>query len=232
MLEAILEYQQKDGQLVTIEREIIDSKAKKVVNQMFGLVKNAQQKLVVIEHNANILISEFNELSATFEKESKDVENFTKQKIEGVSPEDLVNYEKKVNEANVNLLLLEKNISRLSNSISDILKNFEKTKNEGIQAKQRYTQGMDAYNNLLESKQPIIKKLKKELAELEKKADAKLMSKYKKMRDDKKFPIFVPLLGHSCGGCSMELATSQINKLDENGMLECENCHRIIYKNK
>jgi len=232
MLEAILEYQEKDGQLVAIEREITESKAKKVVNQMYGLIKTAQQKLVTIEQKANELIAEYNSLMSTFDKENKNVETFYKQKLESISPEELAEYEKKTNETNINLLLLEKNISKLSKSISDILKDFEQTKNEGVQAKQRYTQGMNAYNSLVESKEPSVKKLKKELADLEKKADPKLMAKYKKMRDDKKFPIFVPLLGHACGGCSMELPSSQLNKLDENGMLECENCHRIIYKNK
>lgn len=230
MLQPILEYQKKDKELVDIEREIADSKAKKVVNQMVGIVRNAQQKIVSIEKNASTLIAEFNELVANYEKQSKQVESFTKQKLESISAEQLAEYEKQINDVNTNLLLLEKNISKLSKSISTELKEFEKTKNEVVEAKKRHAQGMSAYNALLESKKAQMDKLKSELEVLSKKAEPKLLAKYKKMRADKTFPVFVPLLGNSCGGCSMELPLSQINKLEETGLLECENCHRIIYK--
>ncbi len=230
MLKAILEYQKKDGQLVTIEREIASSKAKKVVNHMVNLIKTAQQKLVLLEKNAQDLISQFNELMTNFEKEHKVVETFFKQKKDEASIEELVEQEKKANDANANLLILEKNISKLSKAISDKLKEFESTKNEGVQAKKRYTQGRAEYDALVQSKGGEVKKLKKELSELEQSADPKYMAKYKEMREDRKFPIFVPLLGNSCGGCSMELAILQQNKLEENSILECENCHRIIYR--
>ena len=70
MLEAILEYQKKDGQLVKIENEISNSKAKKVVNQMVAVVKDGQQKIVSIEKNANNLIKSFQDLEANFNKQN------------------------------------------------------------------------------------------------------------------------------------------------------------------
>lgn len=229
MLESILEYQKKDAQLVAIEREITDSKAKKVVNQMADFVKSAQQKLVVIEKNAAILLEEYQKLYAEYQADAKVVDGLSKQKFETLTKEELKNYEKEANELVAKMLVVEKNIATLSHKIKDTLTEFEKTKAQGMQAKQRHTQGLTSYNQLVKSKQTEIEKLKKELVELECKTDKKLLAKYQKMRDDKKFPVFVPLNSNSCGGCSMELPSSQLNKIDENGMLECENCHRIIY---
>lgn len=230
MLEEMLEYQKKDGQLVKIEKEISESKAKKVVNQMVGIVKSAQQKLVVTEKNAAVLIKSYNELLKSFENQQKLTLKYLKLKPENEQDDKITEYEKNIKETTTNLLLIQKNITKLSKSITETLKEFENAKNDVIEAKKKHAQGMSAYNKLLESHTKEIEDLKKELTKLEKKVDPKLLTKYKKMREDKKFPIFVPLLNSSCGGCSMGLAVSQVNKLEEKGMLECENCHRIIYK--
>lgn len=230
MLEEMLEYQKKDGQLVKIEKEISESKAKKVVNQMVGIVKDAQQKLMQTEKNATILIKNYDTLNKSFINQQKITLKYLKLKAENEQDEAIVEYEKSIKEATTNLLLIQKNIAKLSKSITDTLKQFEQYKTDVIDAKKKHAQGMAAYNKLVESHEKEIEDLKKELVKLEKKVDPKLLAKYKKMREDKKFPIFVPLLNSSCGGCSMGLAVSQVNKLEEKGMLECENCHRIIYK--
>ena len=230
MLEEMLEYQKKDGQLVKIEKEISESKAKKVVNQMVGIVKDAQQKLMQTEKNATILIKNYDSLNKSFINQQKITLKYLKLKTENEQDDAIVEYEKSIKEATTNLLLIQKNIAKLSKSITDTLKQFEQYKTDVIDAKKKHAQGMAAYNKLVESHEKEIEDLKKELVKLEKKVDPKLLAKYKKMREDKKFPIFVPLLNSSCGGCSMGLAVSQVNKLEEKGMLECENCHRIIYK--
>lgn len=229
MLESILEYQKKDAQLVAIEREIAESKAKKVVNQMASFVKSAQQKLVVIEKNASSLLEEFKKISEEFYADVKKVESLSKKKYETLDKDELKVCEKEANDLVAKLLVVEKNIASLSKKIKDTLNDFDVTKDQGMKAKQRHTQGLNSYNELVKSKQVEIDKLKKELEELASKTDKKFLTKYQKMREDKKFPVFVPLNANSCGGCSMELPSSQLNKIQENGMLECENCHRIIY---
>ena len=59
----------------------------------------------------------------------------------------------------------------------------------------------------------------------------KLYEKYKSMRADKIFPVFVPLRNNCCGGCSMEQSLHFVQKLRQAGMLACENCGRIILSN-
>ena len=57
-----------------------------------------------------------------------------------------------------------------------------------------------------------------------------LMEKYLKKRADKLFPIFVPLNGKVCGACNMELATSEISKINNGEIIECEFCRKLLYK--
>ncbi len=229
MLDNILEYQRKDAQLVAIEKEIASSPAKKMVNQMVDYVKSAQQKLVQIEKNASVLIVEFEELKNQFDESIKAVESLTRQKLDDQTEAELKEQASTATKENAKILNIEKNITNLSKKINATLKDFEKTKEQGNMAKRKYEQGLQQYNDFVKSRQAQVTKLQKELAELEKKVEPKMLAKYKELRSDKKFPIFVPLMGHSCGACSMQLPSAKYDRLKANGMLECENCHRVIY---
>jgi len=229
MLDNILEYQKKDAQLVALQKQLSESPAKKVVNQMVEYVRTAQQKLVKIEKRASELIVEFEDLKNQLETSSKRVDNIAKQRLESMGEKELKTCESDTVEINAEILNIEKNISNLSKRIATILTEFEDTKRQGNSAKKKHEQGLKTYNELAGKQEPVIRKLKNDLAALEKKVDPKMLAKYKELRGDKKFPIFVPLMSNSCGGCSMELPSSKLDKIRENGMLECENCHRIIF---
>ena len=229
MLDNILEYQKKDAQLVALQKQLSESPAKKVVNQMVEYVRNAQQKLVQIEKRASELIVEFEDLKNQLENSNKTVDNLNKLKLESMDEKVLKSYENNTVEINAQILNIEKNIASLSKRISSILTEFEETKRQGNNAKKKYEQGLKTYNDLADKQEPVIRKLKNDLANLEKTVDPKMLAKYKELRGDKKFPIFVPLMSNSCGGCSMELPSSKLDKIKETGMLECENCHRIIF---
>ena len=229
MLDNILEYQKKDAQLVALQKQLSESPAKKVVNQMVEYVRNAQQKLVQIEKRASELIVEFEDLKNQLENSNKTVENLNKLKLDSLDEKELKSNEASIVNINAQILNIEKNISSLSKRISTILTEFEETKHQGNSAKKKYEQGLKTYNDLASKQEPVIRKLKNDLANLEKTVDPKMLEKYKELRGDKKFPIFVPLMSNSCGGCSMELPSSKLDKIKSTGMLECENCHRIIF---
>ena len=45
--------------------------------------------------------------------------------------------------------------------------------------------------------------------------------------------VFVSLSGENqCGGCRVDMPMSLVSKLSDKGYIECENCHRIIYKSE
>ena len=229
MIKEILEYQKLDAKLVQVEKEIANSTAKAAANKMVQYVKNAQQTLVNLEQNAASLISNFQKLNEQYQKAIKDVETLSKEKLENLSVDELREKANLSNQLNSNVLNIERNISLLSEKIAKILKDFERTKEQAKNAKIKFEQNKAEHVKFVESKQASIDKLKKDLISIEKTIDKDLLKKYKDLRSDNKFPIFVPLINESCGGCVMHQPRARLDKLMANKMLECENCHRMIY---
>ncbi len=229
MIKEILEYQALDAKLVSIEKEIANSPAKQTANKMVEYVKSAQQTLVTLEHNASKLILEYEKLNNQYQSAIKDVDKLSKQKFENLSKDELRENANLTTQINSNILNIERNIALLSDKIVKILKEFEKTKEQAKTAKLKFEQNKNAYNKLVETKQASIEELKQDLAKVEKTVDKDILKKYKELRGDNKFPIFVPLINESCGGCVMNMPRARLDKLKANKILECENCHRMIY---
>ena len=69
----------------------------------------------------------------------------------------------------------------------------------------------------------------KEVKKLESSVDADILTKYKQRRKEVDFPVIVPVIDKTCGGCHMELPSAFLANLKSKGVLECEHCHRYIY---
>ena len=229
MIKEILEYQKLDAKLVSIEKEIANSPAKQTANKMVEYVKAAQQTLVGLEQNASQLIAEYEKLNAQYQSISKQVEKLTKQKYENFDEDQLRENANIVTQMNSVILNIERSISVLSEKISKIMRDFDKTKEQAKTAKMKFEQNKNEYNKLVETKQADIEKLKQELIRVEKTVNKDMLKRYKDLRGDNKFPIFVPLVNESCGGCMMNMPRARLDKLKADKILECENCHRMIY---
>ncbi|MBQ7602539.1 MAG: hypothetical protein IJU58_00090 [Clostridia bacterium] len=229
MIKEILEYQKLDAKLVSIEKEIANSPAKQTANKMVEYVKAAQQTLVGLEQNASQLIAEYEKLNAQYQTISKQVEKLTKQKYENFNEDQLRENANIVAQMNGVILNIERSISVLSEKISKIMRDFDKTKEQAKTAKMKFEQNKNEYNKLVATKQADIEKLKQDLIRVEKTVNKDMLKKYKDLRGDNKFPIFVPLVNESCGGCMMNMPRARLDKLKADKILECENCHRMIY---
>jgi predicted nucleic acid-binding Zn-ribbon protein len=93
-----------------------------------------------------------------------------------------------------------------------------------------YKERRAQYDALEEKRRPETEDLRAKLAAAEKAADGELLAKYKALRADKKMPAAVPLIGKSCGGCSVEMSLAVLDRIKSDGWVECDNCRRIIYK--
>ena len=229
MIKEILEYQKLDAKLVGVEKEIANSPAKVAANKMVEYVKNAQQTLVNLEQNATSLISNFEKLNEQYKKVAKEADALSKRKLDNLPVDELRENANVATQLNSNLLTIERNISLLSEKIAKILKDFEKTKEQAKTAKTKFEQNKAEHLKFVEVRQATIDKLKKELQAVEKSIDKDLLKRYKELRSDNKFPIFVPLVNESCGGCVMHQPRARLDKLQKEKMLECESCHRMIY---
>ena len=95
--------------------------------------------------------------------------------------------------------------------------------------KRRIQTGSQVYNaeQVAEQEQAAIE------AELKKASvgiDAGALTVYNTKRKEKIFPVYSQLFSGRCSCCSMEPPLAAQNKLEGGAMIECDHCHRILYK--
>ena len=230
MKELILNYQTVDGKLLQLEKQLSESESKKVFQKMQSFVKEIQIKSTQLEQKAKELFAEYEATKKEFDKNFETAENLSKTNAEEVSENQIEDYITKLNNVSSNLSQIEKNLMSQADRINKLLIEFEQTKKQYNVAKVKYKENKEKYEELEKQLLPEITKIKKELTVLEKEIDKNLLAKYKTLRQDNLFPVFVNLVQKTrCGGCSMELSYAQISSLKNKGYTECENCHRIIF---
>ena len=70
----------------------------------------------------------------------------------------------------------------------------------------------------------------KELKELAKDIDADILKKYQAKRSERVFPILCKLNGDVCPMCGTSLSIAERESASSGKVIECENCHRFLYK--
>ena len=72
--------------------------------------------------------------------------------------------------------------------------------------------------------------VKAELKKLAKDINPEVMKRYETKRSERIFPIICAVKNDRCSKCGMELSIVGKEKLASGQALECDNCHRILYK--
>ena len=225
----VLEYQKKDFEIIKLERILNASENKKIINQMVQKVKDSQNKSLQLEKLAEDLNREFLSLQQSYEENSKKFDEISKKDFKNLSEEEISSFETLTQSILANLAVLDKKFVALAERINKTLSQFEQAKKDYGLAREKHKKHKEMFEVEAQKIQPKIDSLRAELDELEKDLDKDVVAKYKQRRQDKIFPILVPLNNNSCGGCQMELSIAFIDKLKEKGYGECENCRRVIY---
>lgn len=229
MFKNLLEYQKLDGKLLALKRDLEKNEVKQTLNKVVVLVKDSQNKLIELEAKAKLSIQEYEKSKADYEKTYTELAKLSKQDVEKLDENQMNdNIEKASQLVNV-LSVLERALSSQAENVNAIIKNFEVCRNNIVVYRQKYKESKLKCDELESSTKPKVEEIKKQMHALEKDIDAVLLAKYKQIRQDRIFPVFVPLNNNACGGCSMEMPAALMNKLKADGYLECEQCRRYIY---
>lgn len=229
MLNKILEYQNLDLKIINLKEKLSSNPAKITLNKMLALGKDAQTKLVELEKQAQSTIEQYEKTKAEFEATCDKLNALIKQDTNNISDDKLRENIEQANALSISLGNLERSLSYQKDVVSNILKNFDLCRKNIVASKQKYKETKEEYDSFEKGILPQIEELKKQMAAIEKQVDANLLTKYKHLRQDGIFPVFVPLNGNSCGGCRMEIPAALMAKLKSTGYLECEQCRRLIY---
>lgn len=225
----LLEYQKKDFEIIKLERLLDESQNKAVLAQMVEKVKQSQGKSMQLEKLAEELNLEFANLQSSYEENSKKFDEISKKNFDNLTEEEASSLESVTQTILTNLSVLDKKYVALAEKINKTLAEFEKAKKSYGEARQKHKKHKELFEEERQKLQPRIDTLRAELDSLEKELDKEIFAKYKQCRQDKIFPIMVPLNSNSCGGCQMELSIASVDRLKEKGYGECENCRRVIY---
>lgn len=229
-LSNILEYQKLDSQLVKIERQIKDNTNKKNANKMRENMREAQSRSLKLEEKAGSILSEIEKIKKQFKIQQEKMEEFASKDLEKMTTEELNKLSVLKDKLAQNLSILERNLSSLAETVNAVLSDFNKTIKTFNNSKEQYNKSKTDYENDIKSVEDSKKEIEDKLKSLSKGIDNKIMDAYQKRRKENIFPVVVPLVNNSCGGCHIELPYANISKLEDEGILTCEHCHRLIYK--
>lgn len=96
-------------------------------------------------------------------------------------------------------------------------------------ARKEYDELQAFLDNMRNEQKEEREKAQSKASELEKQIDPEMLEYYKHIKRSHSMPI-AQADGNRCGGCNVELPVVLVRKLKENeGVVECENCGRILY---
>ena len=229
MIKALIEYQNQDAKLKEIENVLLNSEERKKRN-------TAKKYILGVEENVNKLDDRALELKSAFDGISQKQAKLLEQQAELSQALNSVNDEKeasflikKVDELIAKMKSLSLEADKISKELQTVVSEYEKIKKTTKAAQIQYKENNDKYKELENSYQAEKENVEKALAELNKKVDKTLMERYLKKRTDKMYPIVYQVKGNSCGYCRMELSMSDMNKLKNGEVIDCEQCGRLIY---
>jgi predicted nucleic acid-binding Zn-ribbon protein len=224
----MLQYQEIDGKLVKLERDLAGSDERKEYVKVKKFLEAAPEKLDALEvkatsfnAEAEALVKKCEQLEATL----SDFENLNELVNSGA---DIAFYQKKAQSIIEKIKKLKAELSALTASIKATDAEYQKLKKQVIGVQKQAPEISEKYKALKTSQDSERKEIEKQLATLAKDIDPVLLGKYNVKRKEKLFPIVGQLYGGRCPFCSMEPPLAAKSKLPEG--IECDNCHRIIFE--
>jgi len=231
-VEKILEYQKLDSEMFKIEKQLRENQNRIKAGQMHESMKNAQSRSIKLEEKAGALLNEIDKVKKQFKIQEDKMQEFLNKDLSKMTKEEIDQLSSLKNKLSQNLQILEKNLTTLAENVNAVLADFNKTIKTFNSAKEEYAQCKTAYEADVKAVEGEKAEIERKLQSLAKECDSTLMEAYLKRRKENVFPVIVPLKGNSCGGCHVEMPYVSIAKLDEEGVLVCEHCRRMIYKAK
>ncbi len=230
----ILEYQKIDGDLLQIEKKIKASNAQKVIDRENNITNDSRNKMKELDKKAEQLLKEFNSLREIMNDNVKNVEILEKQKVEMQDKVRVKTLYDNIKKVNNNLGVIENRLKTLTTAIDNVLKAFNNARKTIEVSKEKRKQAQTELDDISKKYEEKVSDLSSKLETLEKEVDPKLLDSYKRLRTSK-YPPFVQVVEEDgqkrCGGCKSIIPVGRLDKLKTSDYIECESCHRIIYKN-
>lgn len=232
MIKELIKYQETDSKLIGIEKEIAASEERKKYMTARKFLEKAPEKLEALDaraaelvHILELLVKKYNEIAETI----KEFENLDEMVEQGA---EVSFYKKNASQIMDSLKALKADINKLSVRIEEAKAEYAAAKKQTIAAQKQYKEYKVKYTEIKDKRAEEIQTIENELAALSKNIPADMLAKYNAKRKEKLFPVVCSVNGNRCPQCGMELSIAEISKLSDGTVIECDNCHRILFTDK
>lgn len=228
-LQDLLEYQRVDGELRKIENELNATEEKKKLNQARSVMKNAEARIAAQDKRAVELKALRDSLAFRVEETSRAIAEYSdvEEIVEGGG--DVSFYKKNAQQLLDTLRALKADLAKLLAEVEQLSAEYKKMMEQGKQMNKQYKEYSEKFKEVQKKRAGETEALQQKLEEIAKRIPSEILEKYRQKRKEKVFPVLVPLAGDMCV-CGMDLPLAQRGRLAGGNIIECENCHRFIYK--
>ncbi|MCL2751827.1 MAG: hypothetical protein FWE62_03625 [Firmicutes bacterium] len=227
--DAILKYQEIDLRVrkheMNIERSE-DYKRAKAAQDVFQAAKKTSEEC---EKKAEEAVAHFAKLQSFLADIERKTEELDSEKP---SAENYGVLKDSVDKVYKSLSKVEGDLDIINKRITDVGKNYDDSLKKGKTARTAFNDAKAKYMDLKTAEDAEIDKLRAELDKIAQSVEPALYERYRALRKDKVLPAVICVdtkqSGLTCTGCMMELSVNAKSRLTSVGMIECENCRRLI----
>lgn len=229
VLNDLLEYQRVDGELRKIEQEIAASDERKKAMQAKAFVKNAESRIAAQDKRAVELKKLRDELALRIEETTKAIAEYADvdELLEGGA--DVSFYKRNAQQLLERVRAAKGELNKVLAEVESLSAEYKKMMEQGKQMNRQYKEYAEKFRELQASRAAEIAAVQARLQKIGASIPENTLERYKQKRKEKIFPVIVPLTNNMCI-CGMDLPLAQQGRLAGGNVIECEHCHRFIYK--
>ena len=233
-MEALWSYQEAEVAKNAVETEIRSTPARLQLNKLHKQLKNQQTVIAKLTEDIEAyellltkLTDQVSKLEARLQVESSELDTI-KQDDESTAEE--------MTELKVDIERLNREVSQGVRETKTLLGEIEKATDEYQNTVRAASKAKKEYDTLRVqceeerlARADELEKHDKNLESLATTVDPALMERYNQVKQHHVVPI-AKIVNSKCGGCNMSLPMVMLKKISTtDGIVECENCGRILY---
>ena len=233
-MKVILEIQNLDRQIRALNREVDKCQASIDFKNYKKVLQEGRTRFEQLESQANEIIKNYNSAMNRYSKFKGNSEIVKKRNVENINLDNISSLITDANSLVGELSEENRRVEELVRKAEEIVRKSAELSNKLTEAKKRSVNIKARIEEKRQEVAPKIAEIENRIKALEPKVeDKEKYAKYKEMKSNGIFPVYVSLEdSRFCGGCKTELSLNFIEKLKNKKMMPCEHCGRIIMLDK
>ncbi|MPN19328.1 hypothetical protein SDC9_166696 [bioreactor metagenome] len=236
-MEALWAYQEAEVAKNAVENEIRSTPARLQLNKLHKQLKNQQaviaklsEDIEAYEQQLTKLTDQVSKLEARLQVESAELD--TIKQDEESTAEEMTELKGDIEKLNREISQGVREAKTLLGEIDKASEEYQTTARAANKAKKEYDTLRVQCEEERVARQGELDRHDEKLASLSKTVDPALLERYNQVKQHHVVPI-AKIVNSKCGGCNMSLPMEMLKKIaTTDGIVECENCGRILYGNE